>query len=189
MKVAVFFDRDGTLNEEKGDYITRYEDIKIYPFAFEAVRIVNSLGFLAIVTTNQAGVAKGLLKEEDVEEIHRKMKEEFEKNNAKISAFYYCPAHPDHSKEGLDCRKPLIGMALKAKEEFGIDLEKSFVIGDKVEDILFAKNFGGKGILVLTGYGRKSKEEIERIGINPDFVAENVLTAVEWIKERWEEGR
>ncbi len=185
MKIAVFLDRDGTLNEERGDYISKYEDIKIYPFAFTAVRIINSLGFLAIVTTNQAGIAKGFVREKDVEEIHKKMKEEFERNNAKISAFYYCPSHPDYSKEGLDCRKPLIGMALRAKEEFGIALEKSFVIGDKVEDILFAKNFGGKGILVLTGYGRKSTEEIEKIGIKPDFIAENVLAAVEWIREKF----
>lgn len=187
MKIAVFLDRDGTLNEERGDYISKYEDIKIYPFAFNAIRIINSLGFLAIVTTNQAGIAKGILRKKDVDDIHRKMKEDFERNNAKISAFYYCPAHPDHSKKGLNCRKPLIGMALKAKKEFGVDLKKSFVIGDKVEDILFAKNFGGKGILVLTGYGRKSMEEIEKIGIEPDFIAENVLKAVEWIREKFNE--
>lgn len=183
MKIAVFLDRDGTLNEERGNYISNYKDIHIYPFAFEAVRIINSLGFLAIVTTNQAGIAKGIVNERDVENIHKKMKEDFEKKNAKISAFYYCPSHPDHSAEGLDCRKPLTGMALKAKEDFGIDLKKSYVIGDKVEDVLFAKNFGGKGILVLTGYGKKSREELERMGIKPDFVAENVLEAVKWIKE------
>lgn len=187
MKIAVFLDRDGTLNEERGDYISKYEDIKIYPFAFTAIRIINSLGYLAIVTTNQAGIAKGIVREKDVGDIHKKMKEEFERNNAKISAFYYCPAHPDYSKKGLDCRKPSIGMALKAKKKFGINLEKSFVIGDRVEDILFAKNFGGKGILVLTGYGRKSMEEIEKIGVKPDFIAENVLTAVEWIREKLNE--
>ncbi len=185
MKIAVFLDRDGTLNEEKGDYISKYEDIKIYPFAFEAVRIINSMGFLAIVTTNQAGIAKGILDKKDVEDIHEKMKEEFERNNAKISAFYYCPSHPEYSSEDINCRKPLIGMALKAKEEFGVELGKSFVIGDKVEDVMFAKNFGGKGILVLTGYGEKSKEELEKIGIRPDFIAENVLEATIWIKENF----
>lgn len=184
MKIAVFLDRDGTLNEERGNYISRYEDIKIYPFAFEAVRIINSLGFLAIVTTNQAGVAKGILRERDVEEIHEKMREEFEKNNAKISAFYYCPSHPDYS-EDISCRKPLTGMALKAKEEFGIDLKRSYAIGDKVEDVLFAKNFGGKGILVLTGYGEKSREELRKMGVSPDFIAENVLEAVKWINENY----
>lgn len=182
MKIAVFLDRDGTLNEERGNYISRYEDIKIYPFAFEAVRMINSLGFLAIVTTNQAGVAKGILREKDVEEIHDRMRKEFERNDAKISAFYYCPSHPDYS-EDITCRKPFIGMALKAKEDFGIDLSKSYVIGDKVEDILFAKNFGGRGILVLTGYGKKSKEELENMGVEPDFVADNVLEAVKWIKD------
>ncbi len=183
MKIAVFLDRDGTLNEERGYYISRYEDLKIYPFAYEAVRMINNLGFLAIVTTNQAGISKGIISKEDVENIHKFMDEEFKKNSARIDAFYYCPSHPDHFSEDPNCRKPLPGMALKAKNDLGIDLEKSFVIGDKVEDVLFAKNIGGRAILVLTGYGKKSKEDLEKAGIIPDFIAEDVLEAVKWIAE------
>ncbi|MGQ9618928.1 MAG: D-glycero-alpha-D-manno-heptose-1,7-bisphosphate 7-phosphatase [Candidatus Aminicenantia bacterium] len=184
MKRAVFLDRDGTLNEEKGGYIKSFEELKIFPFAFDAVKIINSLGFLAIVATNQAGISKGILKEEDVKNIHKLMEMEFEKKNARIDAFYYCPSHPDFSPQDANCRKPLIGMALKAKEDFGIELEKSYMIGDKTEDILFVKNFGGTGILVLTGDGKRSVNELEKMGVNPDFIAENVLSAVLWIKEK-----
>ncbi|MEW6455502.1 MAG: HAD family hydrolase [Acidobacteriota bacterium] len=184
-KIAVFLDRDGTINEDVG-YPNSFDKIKIFPESFQAIKLINNAGFLSIVVSNQAGVAMGIIKEEDLIEIHKKMGEIFLNNRVRIDAFYYCPFHPDYpytkdGKKDLECRKPNTGMALQAQKDFGIDLKESFMVGDKVEDILFGKNIGAKCILVLTGYGMESLNRLKESGIEPDFVAENVLDGVKWI--------
>jgi len=178
---AIFLDRDGIINEEV-DQLSQVKDLKIYNFAAKAIKKINNSDYLTVVITNQPMIAKGFLTEEDLKEIHKKLETELGRGGAKIDTIYYCPHHPERGFNGeiselkikCNCRKPEIGLFLKAKEELNIDLEKSYLIGDKTSDILAGKRAGCKTILVKTGYGGKDKE----FSIKPDFLAKNLLEAV-----------
>ena len=181
---AIFLDRDGIINEEV-DQLSRVKDLKIYNFAAKAIKKINNSDYLTVVITNQPMIAKGFLTEEDLEEIHKKLETELGRGGAKIDAIYYCPHHPERGFNGeipelkikCNCRKPEIGLFLKAKEELNIDLEKSYLIGDKTSDILAGKRAGCKTILVKTGYGGKDNA----FSIKPDFIAKNLLGATKII--------
>jgi len=179
---AIFLDRDGVINEEV-DQLCRAENLKIYDFAAKAIKKINEIGDLAIIISNQPMIAKGFMTENDLNEIHKKLETELGKKGAKIDAIYYCPHHPEKGFPGeilelkikCKCRKPEIGLFLKAKKEFNIDFKKSYLIGDKTSDILAGKRTGCKTILVKTGYGGKDK----LFNVKPDFVAKNLLEAVD----------
>lgn len=159
---AIFLDRDGVINEYVGE-VTKEKDFIIYAFAAEAIQKINDAGYLAIVITNQPGVAKGFMTEQTLQRIHQKMESEIVLGEGKIDAVYYCPHHPEKGFEGeilalkIDCvcRKPKIGMITKAVKDFNIDLEKSFFIGDSITDAKTAENAGIKFIGVKTGFGVK----------------------------------
>jgi D-glycero-D-manno-heptose 1,7-bisphosphate phosphatase len=178
---AVFFDRDGTLNEDVG-YLSRLDQLSIYPGSFEAVRRVNAAGMKAIVITNQSGVARGYFEEEFLTVVHRRMREILADQKAFIDGFYYCPHHPTEGtgvyRRQCDCRKPESGMLMLASEELGVDLAQSYIIGDHFSDIEAARRVSAKGILVRTGHGEL---EIPKAGHLADFIAEDVLEAVNWI--------
>ena len=153
---AVFLDRDGTINVEK-NYLHKIEDFEFIPGAPEAIKRLKDAGFLVIVVSNQAGIGRGYFDEQDVEELHRHIQSELVNYDASIDAFYFCPHHP---QEGIgdfrvvcDCRKGQPGMLQQAAREHDIDLQKSFMIGDKLADIEAGQRAGCKSILVLTGYG------------------------------------
>jgi D-glycero-D-manno-heptose 1,7-bisphosphate phosphatase len=179
-RAAVFIDRDGTLNEDIG-YVSRPEELVLYPCAAEAVRQLNEAGFLAVVITNQSGIARGLYTEKSLAAIHSRMIEELDRQGAQIDAVYYCPHHPEigshHYRQHCDCRKPQPGLLKLAAREHNIDLTRSFVIGDKASDIKLAENAGARAALVLTGYGRETLKHPERWPCTPEIVAENVLEA------------
>ncbi|MBD3413314.1 MAG: HAD-IIIA family hydrolase [Candidatus Aminicenantes bacterium] len=181
---AVLLDRDGNINEDIG-YPDSYKRIKIYPYSYEAVRKINQSGFLALIVTNQSGVGRGLIPEKELQKIHKKMEKSFQKQGARIDRFYYCPHYvnslnPKYKKD-CQCRKPNPGMALKAARELDIDLSQSYMIGDKVEDILFGVNIKATPILVLTGFGKRAQDQLEKMKIHPAYVAKNLLDAVNWI--------
>lgn len=186
-KKAVFLDRDGTINKDVG-YPNSFNVIEIYPSSYEAVRKINERGLLAVITTNQSGVGRGLIVEKNLHAIHQKFKEFFTKNNAHFDAIYYCPhfisSSNPHYRKDCQCRKPYPGMALKAAEELNIDLENSYMVGDKVEDILFGLNIHARPILVLTGFGQESLLKLKKRGINPAYIAADLLDAVNWILQR-----
>jgi len=185
-KRAVFLDRDGNINKDVG-YPDSYDKVKIYPYSYEAVRKINKAGFLAVVITNQSGVGRGLIKEQILNKIHDKMRKSFLENNSRLDQVYYCPHYIDSPipkyKKDCPCRKPKPGMALNAAKELHIDLSKSYMIGDKVEDILFGINIKATPILVLTGFGKESRVQLEKMKIKPAYVAKNLLDAVNWILE------
>jgi len=177
-------DRDGTINKDVG-YPDSFDLVEIYPFSFEAVRKINRAGFLAVIITNQSGVGRGLIQEKKLKNIHNKLKAAFFLKNARIDGIYYCPHYKlskiaDYRINCL-CRKPNPGLAQKAARDLNIDLSNSFMIGDKVEDILFGINIGAKPILVLTGYGKQSLPVLNEKGIKPSWIASNLLAGVNWI--------
>jgi len=181
---AIFLDRDGVINEEV-DQLCKVENLKIYNFAAKAIKKINEIGDLAIIISNQPMIAKGFMTENDLNGIHKKIETELGKKGAKIDAIYYCPHHPDIGFPGeipelkikCNCRKPEIGLFLKAKKDFNIDLKNSYSIGDKTSDILAGKRAGCKTILVKTGYGGKDK----LFNAKPDFVAKNLSEVIKII--------
>ena len=182
---AVFFDRDGTLNEEVGhmDQLGRF---RLFPFAGRAVREVNEAGLLAIVVTNQSGVGRGMFPEELVQAVHERLERAMGSAGARLDGIYYCPHHPQAEIEQYRvecaCRKPAPGMMEQAAERFGIRLEESFVIGDRYVDVEMAHRTGAASVLVLTGFGREEWErERDRWPQQPEHVAENVYDAVQWV--------
>jgi len=185
---AVFLDRDGTINEEVG-FIDDPEKLKLIPKAGEALKKLKDAGFLLVVVTNQSGIARGYITEEKLKEVHRRLRKLLSSYGVVLDGIYYCPHHPEGLppyRENCPCRKPAPGMILKAKEELGINISSSFVVGDKPEDIELGKKLGMKTVLVLTGFGKGSRKKLEEKGILPDFVAEDVGEAVEFILGRRE---
>ncbi|MDQ1353930.1 MAG: D-glycero-D-manno-heptose 1,7-bisphosphate phosphatase [Acidobacteriota bacterium] len=184
MNKAIFFDRDGTIIEEKG-YICRLQQSEIFPFTAEAVRLMNKNHFKAIVITNQSAIARGICTREQVETIHREITENLANQGAVIDRFYYCPFHIEAVipayREKSEWRKPMPGMIFQAAADFHIDLSQSYMVGDDVIDIETGKNAGCKTVLVLTGKGCQARELLPARGIQPDIISENLLTAIKEI--------
>lgn len=152
-KPAVFLDRDGTLNIDKG-YVHRIEDWEWIPGAIDAIVALKKAGFLVIVITNQAGIARGYYDETDMNNLHTMINEELKEHGTTIDGFYHCPHHPEFGAiRACECRKPMPGLIDQAKQDFGIDLCRSWLVGDKVSDIQAGLAAGVKSILVQTGYG------------------------------------
>jgi D-glycero-D-manno-heptose 1,7-bisphosphate phosphatase len=178
---AVFLDRDGTINEEIG-YLSDPEQVALIPGAAEALLRLKSAGFMLVVVSNQSGVARGLFTEDELHKVNLKLSNLLEQKGASVDAYYFCPHHPHHG-EMLDCecRKPKTGMAVSASEKFGIDLSRSYFVGDKATDIELGVNAGGKTVLVLTGFGNGEKALLKEKGIEPDMVSANLPEAADWI--------
>jgi D-glycero-D-manno-heptose 1,7-bisphosphate phosphatase len=182
---AVFMDRDGTISEEVG-YVNHVSRYRVFPFAAEAVRALNEAGWLAVLVTNQAGVARGYFKEELIGEVHGVLASELERGGARLDAVYYCPHHPTVGESpyrfDCDCRKPRPGLLLRAARELDLDLSRCWMVGDRYSDTELARNAGARSALVLTGYGRGELEhQSQAWSHRPDLVAENLLEAVKKI--------
>jgi D-glycero-D-manno-heptose 1,7-bisphosphate phosphatase len=181
---AVFLDRDGVINQRppEGDYITRWEDFHILPGVAEGIALVNRVGFSVIVVTNQRGVAKGLMTETDLQQMHEKMTGELARAGAKIDATFYCP----HEIEpGCDCRKPAPGMLLSAARLRGVDLRTSWMIGDSDNDVEAGLNAGCKTArIIATDATSSERVRISDATITPDIVASSLLDAVRQILKR-----
>jgi len=184
---AVFFDRDGTLLVEVG-YLNHPSLVIPYKFTVEALKIAREGGFLLIVVTNQSGVARGYITEEELGAINGKMKDILREAGVPLDAVYYCPHHRAGKvaayKRQCDCRKPGPGMGLEAARQFGIDLSRSYMIGDKETDVLFGRNLGVTPCLVRTGYGCYEERAMKETSPGDFHVFEDVLAATEWIGGR-----
>ena len=183
-KMAIFIDRDGTINQEV-NHLSSQDQFELLDGVGEAICQINAAGILAVIVTNQPVIARGELEESELKVIHNKMDTLLGSQGAYIDRLYYCPHHADSGFEGevealkfdCDCRKPKIGLFTQAKKDLNIVLEKSWVVGDSTRDILAAQNAGMKSILVRTGYaGKDSSYEV-----TPDFIAEDLNEAVELI--------
>jgi D-glycero-D-manno-heptose 1,7-bisphosphate phosphatase len=180
VKRGVFLDRDGTLIEEVG-YLDRIDRVRFFPYTVDAVRLLNRAGFAVIVATNQAGIARGFFDEAFVEATHQSLSATLEAGGARVDAFYFCPHHPEAGvgpyRQACDCRKPRPGLLRRAAEDLGVDLRRSFVVGDRAHDIAAGAAVGARGVLVRTGYGAR----VEPSEHGAAAVTDNLMGAVAWI--------
>jgi len=146
-KKVIFLDRDGVINKKapKADYVKNWNEFEFLPGAIEALKILTQNGYNIYIISNQAGIARGIMTENDLKEIHRNMLNELEKKGGKVSDIYYCPHGWD---DGCECRKPKPGMFFQAAREHHIDLTKAVFIGDDERDIQAGNSAGCKTILV-----------------------------------------
>jgi D-glycero-D-manno-heptose 1,7-bisphosphate phosphatase len=181
---AVFLDRDGTMVHDVG-YLSHMRDLEWYPWTIDAVRLLNRAGFLVFVTTNQGGIALGFFPERFVGEVHEEMAGRIARAGGRVDAWFYCPHHPQAVVEALrvdcDCRKPEPGMIRRAQQQFEIDLDRSFVVGDKLADVGLARRVGARGVLVRTGYGESIVAQHDGHVPEADHIASNLMDATSWI--------
>jgi D-glycero-D-manno-heptose 1,7-bisphosphate phosphatase len=189
---AVFIDRDGTINEQMG-YINHVSRFVLLPGTAEGIRLLNRHQYLAIIVSNQSGVARGYFPMELIDRVHAHMKDLLAKEGANIDGIFFCPHYPrgivpEYSVE-CDCRKPRIGLVQKACEKFDIDMKNSYVIGDRCSDIELAERSNLQGIMVTTGYGLGDIEYVlPHKTFKPRHIAKDLLHAVRWIIEREEKS-
>jgi D-glycero-D-manno-heptose 1,7-bisphosphate phosphatase len=185
---AVFIDRDGTISEEVG-YVNHPSRYRVFPYAAEAIKLLNEAGWLAVLVTNQAGVARGYFSEDVIGAVHTLLARELETGGARLDAIYYCPHHPSVGEPpyrfDCDCRKPRPGLVRRAAVDLDIDIAHSWMVGDRYGDTELARNAGLRAAFVLSGYGR-GEWEYQRGAWRhqPDLVAENLLEAVRLITEK-----
>ena len=187
-KPAVFMDRDGTINEQMG-YINHLSRFHLLPGVAEAIGRINREGMLAIVVSNQSGVARGYFPPALVDRVHEHMSRLLAREGAFLDGIFFCPHYPRGSvKEyarSCECRKPGTGLINKACDTFQIDLARSYMVGDRVTDMEFAHRAGIQGILVETGYGLGEKDYLlPHSPFKPAHIAGDLLEAVRWIVSR-----
>lgn len=187
MSIAVFVDRDGTLNEEIG-YIKDIRDLRLISGAARALSRLNDSDIYVILTTNQSGPARGFYDEYHVQQLNNRLMELLkQEGSAWLDAVFYCPHLPEGSVKEYaikcECRKPSIGMIKQALKQFPqIDLKNSYVMGDKATDIEFANNAGCKGILLRTGYGEDVLQgKYQELNVSPYFICRDIVEAVDRI--------
>jgi len=183
--VGLFLDRDGTINEEV-DFVTSANELHLIEGSAAAIREANELGLKVIIITNQSGVARGLLTEQQLLEIHKELLDKLDDLGAHIDAIYYCPHHPEaplaEYRVECECRKPKGGMLESAATEFSLELARCFVIGDRMIDVQTGNNTGASSILVLTGYGKAELELCKKSGARIAFVAADLRDAMNHVR-------
>jgi len=178
---AVFFDRDGTLIEDPG-YLNSPDQVKLLDGVCEALVELKAMGYKLVVASNQSGVARGIVTEETLEEIHNRLKQLLAGKGAYLDKIYYCPYHPEgvipkYRKEWY-WRKPNPGMMLAAADEMDIDLEQSWMLGNSSRDIEAGQRAGCRTILIIPHH-----KPAETDGAKPDYKAVNIREAVNIIKK------
>jgi D-glycero-D-manno-heptose 1,7-bisphosphate phosphatase len=172
----IFLDRDGVLNVDLSPYVSSADDLQLLPGTVDALRRLDEAGFDAYVISNQQGVSLGITPPEALPAIDAKIQRALEPYGVRIKRFYYCTSL---DSVGDPCRKPSPGMIFKARDEFGLDLDGAFVVGDKGTDVECAIRAGCRPLLVLTGVTREG--EWEDWDYKPEKVFPNLLAAVDYI--------
>lgn len=184
MFAGIFLDRDGTVNEER-EYIASPDELCLVPGSAEAIRLANASGYKVVVITNQSAIARGLITEETLKDIHDRLVELLATSGARIDGIYYCPHHPDIGvppyRSRCECRKPLPGMLTRAATDLDIDLTRSFMIGDRIIDVQTGNSAGAYSILVRSGYGSEDEPRLKQSDARADFVADDLAAAMQHI--------
>ena len=180
MKPALFLDRDGTVIEQV-HHLVDPADVKLIAGAGAAIARLRAAGWAAVVVTNQSVIGRGMLDEAGLARVHAEMDRQLAAEGAALDGVYFCPVAPQQDDATViehPDRKPGPGMLLRGARELGLDLGRSWVVGDAISDLLAGRNAGCRGsILVRTGYGRRS---IER-GATADFTADDLTAAVHYV--------
>ena len=172
---TIFLDRDGTINPDPG-YISSLDQFEFYDFTFSALKRLAIVGHRFCIVTNQSGVSRGLIKPKELDRIHDYVKNQFMDNSIPLLGVYIATDHPDRA---TNRRKPGVGMFLEASNEHFIDLNKSLIIGDSINDIQAGEDLGMDTILVLTGRG--SQAVIDYPDLKPNAVVNDLREAADWI--------
>jgi D-glycero-D-manno-heptose 1,7-bisphosphate phosphatase len=179
----VFLDRDGTLSEERG-FIDRLELVEIFPWTSDAIRLLNRAGFVVAVVTNQSAIGRGIIDEAFLQSVHDVFNRHFARSGARIDRYYFCPHHPDavlpQYRMVCRCRKPGPGMIEQATAELGLDLSRSFMVGDRVIDVASGHAAGVRSVLVRSGHSAYTNEAPAELS-EPDAILNNLMEAVGWI--------
>jgi D-glycero-D-manno-heptose 1,7-bisphosphate phosphatase len=182
LKKVVFLDRDGVINRDSPEYIKSWDEFEFLPGSLEAMALLTRSGFTIIVITNQSAIGRGMVAPETLSHTHSRMSEAVSAHGGRIRDIFFCPHHPD---DGCDCRKPMPGLILKARDTHDIDLSDAVMVGDSAKDIDCARNAGcGASILVQTGNGLSAAATLAETGIRPDCQATDLLDAAHWILKR-----
>ena len=180
---GVFLDRDGTLSEERG-FIDRLELIEIFPWTSDAVRLLNRAGFAVVVVTNQSAIGRGIIDRPFLQSVHDAFDRHFAKAGARIDRYYFCPHHPDaplpEYRMVCRCRKPGPGMIEQAAEDLGLDLSRSFMVGDRPIDVASGHAAGVRSVLVRSGHSSGGSDAPPGLR-EPDAILNNLMEAVGWI--------
>ncbi|MCQ8211985.1 D-glycero-beta-D-manno-heptose 1,7-bisphosphate 7-phosphatase [Cetobacterium somerae] len=164
MRKVIFLDRDGTINIEKS-YLHKWEDFEFEKNAIEGLKKLKKLGYEFIVVTNQSGIGRGYYTEDDLIALNNEMMKKLKEYGIEILECFYCPHHKEKGigkyKVDCDCRKPSPGMLLEGIKKYNVDINNSYMIGDKKGDLEAGEKAGLKSILVLTGYGKNTVKDIE----------------------------
>ena len=183
----MFLDRDGTVIEDV-DYLSRLDQVALFPWTVDALRLLRRAGFATVVVTNQAAIGRGIITEDFVGETHAMLDRRLAAGGAGVDAYYFCPHHPEAPIEryrlACRCRKPAPGMLEKAASDLGVDLSRSWMVGDRWLDVKAGRAAGARSILVRTGHAA-SLAEIdtgrEAHGDMADAILNNLMEAVGWI--------
>ncbi len=180
---AVFLDRDGTLIEDVG-YVDRLDRLQLYPWSLESVRLLRRAGYAVVVVTNQAGVARGFVREQMVRDVFESIQQQLAAIDEQLDGHYYCPhlidAPVESYRRQCSCHKPLPGMVEQAVASLDLDVSQSYVVGDRWTDVQLARSVGAKAVLVKTGYGVTQLADPPP-GETADAVFDNLLEAVGWV--------
>jgi len=174
LRPAVFLDRDGTLNVER-DLVRTPQDLVLHVGTGEALRALQDQGFALIVVTNQSARARGQLSEQELNTIHARLSELLLESGVTLDGIFHCPHHPTEGEPPLradcECRKPAPGMFFEAASQLGIDLKRSWMIGDDVRDIVAGGRAGVRSLLVQTGKGERSSAQLPKTKLMPNLAA------------------
>lgn len=177
---AVFLDRDGTLNVEV-NYLHRIADFVLIDGAAAAIQRLNEAGYVVVLVTNQAGIARGYYDEAALHTLHEHLVGVLAASGARIDAIYFCPHHPDWT-DACACRKPAPGMLLQAAADHGLDLRRSWMIGDTRSDMQAGRAAGCRTVLVRTGYGAAiAADLLANDASRPDAIVDDIGAAVQWV--------
>ena len=180
MTQAIFLDRDGTLNVDVG-YLHAMEQLELFPWTGDALRLLKRAGYVLVVVSNQAGIAQGMIAPGFVEQAHEEMLRRVRAAGGDLDALYYCPHHPRGAVKSLAvdcrCRKPRPGMIDDAVRDLGIDVTRSWMVGDKWLDVQLGHAAGAKSILVRTGWGA-DQERRRPDGQQVEAICDNLIAAV-----------
>lgn len=179
--IAVFLDRDGTLNQDTG-YVTSPEQLVLFPGVPEAIARLNRLGAMVLLVTNQSAIGRGMLTTEGLESIHERLAELIQPYGARIDDIFFCPHHP---QDGCKCRKPKAGLIDQAVKRFALDVSQCFFVGDKWSDLAAAQTASVPGVLVMTSsYSADVVRARDAGQVGIDYIADSFVDAVDWIEQQ-----